>query len=105
MIGGSGNDTLVGGSAPGSSVMTGGDGANAFVFFRQIAGSARDVITDFNANDAVFIEGYGPGSAAGLQNVAIVGGGGLTLTLSDSTTITFSNLTNAQSLNGKIQYG
>ena len=105
MIGGSGNDTLVGGSAPGSSIMTGGAGANAFVFFKQLAGGANDIITDFNANDGVFIEGYGPGSAAALQSAASVGAGGLTLTLSDNTTITFSNLTNAQSLDGKIQYG
>ena len=105
MIGGSGSDTLIGGSAAGSTIMTGGDGADAFVFFKQAAGNARDIITDFNANDSVFIEGYGPGSASALQNAAVVGAGGLTLTLSDNTTITFSNLTSAQSLDGKIQYG
>jgi Ca2+-binding RTX toxin-like protein len=105
MLGGSGNDTLISGSAPVSTIMTGGNGADAFVFFKQLAGAAQDIVTDFNADDAVFIEGYGAGSAAALQNAAIVGAGGLTLTLSDNTTITFTNLTNAQSLDGRIQYG
>ena len=105
MVGGSGSDTLVAGSAPGSEIMTGGGGADAFVFFKQVAGGASDIITDFNANDAVYIEGYGPGSASALQAASTVTAAGLTLTLSDGTTITFSNLTDRSALNGKIQYG
>jgi len=111
MLGGTGNDTMLAGSAPGSTTMTGGGGTDVFVFFKQ-ASKGTDVITDFNANDSVFIEGYAStGSASALQNAATVagagaaGGAGLQLTLSDGTTVTFSNVTNAATLNGKIQYG
>jgi Ca2+-binding RTX toxin-like protein len=52
--------------------MTGGGGDNAFVFFHDAVGGAADIITDFNANDAVYIEGYGSGSAAALQAAAKV---------------------------------
>jgi Ca2+-binding RTX toxin-like protein len=106
MIGGSGNDTMVAGAGAGSTTMTGGAGNNAFVFFKQATGGASDVISDFNSNDSVDIEKYAStGSASALQNAATVGSGGVTLTLSDGTSVTFSNLTNAAALNGKIQYG
>jgi hypothetical protein len=85
--------------------MTGGAGSDAFVFFKQASGGAKDVIGNFTASDSVYIEGYGAGSAAALQNAATVGSGGVTLSLSDGTTVTFSNLTSASQLNGKIQYG
>ena len=94
MTAGSGNDTLIAGSAAGSTNMTGGSGADAFVFFKQAVGGAHDIITDFSQADSVYIEGYAAsGSAAALQQAATVGAGGLTLTLSDGTSVTFSNLT------------
>ena len=55
--------------------------------------------------NSIYIEGYAAGSAGALQSAASVGSGGLSLTLSDSTTITFSNLTDRTVLNGRIQYG
>jgi hypothetical protein len=86
--------------------MTGGLGSNDFAFFKQAAGGAKDVVTDFNSGDAVFIEGYSPTvSAATLLQNATVGAGGVTLTLSDGTSVTFSNLTSTAALAGKIQYG
>ena len=105
LIAGSGNDTLIAGSAPGSTTMTGGNGSDAFVFFKQAVGGAHDVINDFTAGDSVFIEGYGAGSAATLQNASSVSANGLTLTLSDGTTVTFSNLTSQHALDGHVQYG
>jgi Ca2+-binding RTX toxin-like protein len=105
LIAGSGNDTLIAGGALGSTTMTGGSGTDAFVFFRQAVGGARDAITNFAPNDSIYIEGYAAGSAGALLSAATPGPGGLTLTLSDSTTITFSNLTNTSSLIGRIQYG
>jgi Ca2+-binding RTX toxin-like protein len=104
LIGGSGSDTLIGAQG-GSRRMTGGGGDDAFVFFKRAIGGAADIIADFSAHDAVYIEGYGSGSAAELQRAATVGPGGLTLTLSDGTTITFSNLTDRSALNGRIHYG
>ncbi len=105
LIAGSGSDTLVAGAGPGSATMTGGSGSDTFVFFKQAAGGAKDVINNFTASDSVFIEGYGAGSAAALLQAATVGAGGVTLTLSDGTTVTFSNLTSTSALSGKIQYG
>jgi hypothetical protein len=107
LIGGSGNDTVINGSVlygSGSVTMTGGAGSNAFAFFKQNVGGAKDVITDFTANDTIYIQGYAPGSAAELQSNATVGADGLTLHLSDGTTVSFSNLTDPSQLNGKIQY-
>lgn len=105
LIAGSGNDTLVAGQGPGSATMTGGSGSDTFVFFKQAAGGAHDVVSNFTASDSVFIEGYGAGSAAALLQAATVGAGGVTLTLSDGTSVTFSNLTSTAPLSGKIQYG
>jgi Ca2+-binding RTX toxin-like protein len=105
MNAGSGNDTLIAGSAAGSTIMNGGSGSDAFVFFKQAAGGAHDIISNFTQSDSVYIEGYGAGSASALQQAATVGAGGLTLTLSDGTTVTFSNMTDPTQLNGKIQYG
>jgi len=105
MVGGSGNDTMLGGGA-GSVTMTGGAGLNVFAFFGTVAGGAKEVVTDFNSLDSVYIEGYSKtGSAAALLQSATVGAGGVTLTLSDNTTVTFSNLTSTATLAGKIQYG
>jgi Ca2+-binding RTX toxin-like protein len=105
LIAGSGADTLVAGSGPGSATMTGGSGSDTFVFFKQAAGGAKDVVNNFTPNDSVFIEGYAAGSAAALLQAATVGAGGVTLTLSDGTSVTFSNLTSPSQLSGKIQYG
>ena len=106
MIGGSGNDTMLAGAGAGSVTMTGGAGSNVFAFFKQAAGGAKDVVTDFNSSDSVYIEGYAStGSAAALLQSATVGTGGVTLTLSDGTSVTFSNLVSPATLVGKIQYG
>jgi len=103
MIGGSGNDTMLAGAGTGSVTMTGGAGSDVFVFFKNSV--ATDVVKDFTAGDSIFIEGYATtGSAAQLQSNATVSGAGVTLGLSDGTTVTFSNLTSASQLNGAIKY-
>ena len=43
-------------------------------------------------------------SLAGVEAHATSGAGGLTLTLSDNTTVTFANLTSVTQINGKIGY-
>ena len=102
MIAGSGNDTMISGTA---ATMTGGAGADVFAFFREATGGAADVVNNFSSSDSVYIFGFdSTQSASSLQADAIVSPAGVTLTLSDSTTITFSNMTSAAQLNGKILY-
>lgn len=92
LIGGSGNDTLVAGAA--SSTMTGGAGNNDFVFFRDHTAAAGNIniVTDFNSNDVVLLQGYGSGQAATALASAVTSSGSTTLTLSDNTKITFVGL-------------
>lgn len=106
MMAGSGNDVLVAGSAAGSTDMTGGSGSDIFAFFKQATGGAHDFVNNFNtATDSVFILNYDPsGSASSLQANATVNASGVTLNLSDGTTVTFTNLTSQAQLNGKILY-
>ena len=74
-------------------------------------GAAHITISDFTqSDDTIFMVGYSSANG-GLSNVianasgpALSGGTGLTLTLSDSTTVTFSNLTSLTQLQGKIGY-
>ena len=85
--------------------LTGGASGDLFTFFDESTQGQANVITDFASADAIYLIGYATtGSASSLQNSAIVNSSGVTLTLSDSTTITFSNLTNASQLDGRILY-
>jgi Ca2+-binding RTX toxin-like protein len=85
LIGGAGNDYLFGGS--GISTLTGGGGDNVFAF--GIAQGGDVTVSDFGAGDAVEL----------LNGVTITGQdttsdpGSLLVTLSDSTTVTFTGLT------------
>ena len=90
MVGGSGSDTLAAGA--GTDTMTGNAGNNMFVFTKAlIAGSApTDIVTDFNASsNSVLLAGYGASAAGAALATAASSGGNTTLTLSDSTKITF----------------
>lgn len=102
LVGGSGNDTILAGN--GSTTMSGGAGSNAFAFFDGSTGG-HDYITDFSSTDSLFLIGYASTqSAASLLSSATVGPTGVTLTLSDSTQITFTNLTSTTPLNNDILY-
>ena len=103
MIGGSGNDYLVVGGAPGAAILTGNAGADSFVFFRQAAGFGANTITDFgNGADALFIEGYGYGAnnagAGALGSSGQAVSGGVQLTLTGGATILFTNFSSAGAL-------
>ncbi|WP_428489814.1 beta strand repeat-containing protein [Rhodopila sp.] len=103
MQGGSGNDGFLAGS--GSDTMAGGAGSNSFAFFSAATSGAHDYITDFSPSDSLFLLGYAPGqSASSLLSAATEDSTGVTLTLSDETKITFTNLNSASSLNGEIMY-
>ena len=112
LIGGSGNDVFFSGA--GAETMTGGGGNDVFAFFHQTtalnAGGAQVTINDFNTADTIFMVGYDSTQSASTlfahaTGPAISGSGtGLTLTLSDNTTVTFTNLTSVTTLYGKIGY-
>ena len=105
LVGGSGNDTFSAGA--GTDTMTSGSGDNAFAFFAQSTDGKADVVTNWTTNDSLLLIGYSPaGSASSVVQNATDTSGGLTMTLSDNTTITFSNLTTSteSELNGHILY-
>jgi Ca2+-binding RTX toxin-like protein len=91
LVAGTGSDTFIGDPAAATSFVIGVGTANAGVHY---------VIADFNSNDSVFLGGTTP--AATLLNNAFVGAGGVSLTLDNGATVTFSNLTDTSSLNGRI---
>ncbi|MGA7799863.1 MAG: calcium-binding protein [Gammaproteobacteria bacterium] len=99
LAGGSGADTLIGGSGNdvlwagvGGDTMTGGAGSNAFNFVDHHAGS-NYVITDFTSNDVVNLIGYGANAATNALDSATTSGGSSVISLSDSTQITFLDVT------------
>ncbi|HET6607782.1 MAG TPA: hypothetical protein VFG62_13975 [Rhodopila sp.] len=102
LIGGAGNDYLYAGES--TDTMTGGGGDDQFIFSRSIVAGAApaDVITDFNANDQVYLLGYGSSEAANALAHATSNGGSTTLTLSDSTRITFQGVGSASALSGHL---
>jgi Ca2+-binding RTX toxin-like protein len=104
MIGGSGIDTMFAGA--GSGTLTGGANDDIFAFFNSATEGTNQRITDFGTgNDIVIFSGYSSvDSASSLVNNATVSGSGVIVGLSDGTTVTFSNLTAASQLNGKILY-
>jgi hypothetical protein len=98
IVGGSGGNVFVAGS--GADSFTGGAGADAFDFlskFTQGAGSTN-VISSLGSNDAVNLFGYDS-----TKSSSAVSGGSVTLTLSDSTKITFLNVSSLPTAN--IHYG
>jgi len=112
MIGGTGNNLFIAGAT--NQTIVGGGQTDIFGFLAgstSLQGGAHVTITDFNANnDIVLISGYtSTQSANSLLASAITpsntpGAQGVTLTLSDHTTITFSNLTSVTNLVNDIGY-
>jgi len=93
LLGGAGNDTLVSGT--GNNTLSGGAGSNSFVFANGEAGG-QDVITDFgsSAGNMVGLFGYGADAVqAALAGATDTAQGGSVISLSDNTTITFTDLT------------
>ena len=97
LTGGSGNDTFVTGS--GFESLTGGAGDNLFVIDASSVGGANITIADFGASAGNLYE------FSGFTGDPIVseteGSAGVTLTLSDNTTVTFLGETTA-GLNGHL---
>jgi Ca2+-binding RTX toxin-like protein len=104
LYGGSGNDVLAGGS--GDDVIAAGSGTDSIYtglgtdsvwFYKPVASDVKDTITDFDPNnDTLILQGYTS------HTVTSQAGAPLTITLSDSSTITFLNLTTSQAGSLKI---
>jgi Ca2+-binding RTX toxin-like protein len=105
VVGGSGNDTLIGGvTDAGTTTMTGGAGTNLFLFQHgNVNGS--DIITDLTASSGNLVDLFGYDSVVGggsrsAANAALAGatfsGGNTSITLADGTKITFDNTTVSQ---------
>ena len=80
--------------------MNAGAGSNLFLFVAGHTAGATDYITDSAANianDTFSFNNYGAAPTEGVN-----GSGQVTLTLSDHTTIVFTNLTSDSQLNGHI---
>ena len=120
LVGGAGNDSLIGsGSAAsilggagddiiavgsGSETIAGGAGADTFRFAHLSSGTRTDVIADFNISaDTLQLVGYNANEfATAIASAQLVRGnglpypadqpGGMQVTLSDNTKITFINL-------------
>ena len=83
----------------GSDTMTGNGGPDVYSFIKSATNGGKDFITDFNSNDGLFLTGYDSTKSAFSTSSS-----GLTLTLSDNTSITFTNLTDQSQLNGHYMY-
>ena len=86
MVAGSGRDTMA--ASVGTATMVGGSGADTFVFAKGSAGGI-DLLQNFSAQDQLTFYGYGSNAIASQQ----VSGGSLTITLTDNTRITLTNVT------------
>jgi Ca2+-binding RTX toxin-like protein len=98
LLGGVGNDTILGNS--GSATMAGGGGNNLFIFSN--GGASTDVISDFSAIDTVYLAGYGSAAAGDALAAAVTTTAGTTITLSDNTKITFTGVNSSAALQGHI---
>jgi Ca2+-binding RTX toxin-like protein len=95
IIGGFGADTFIGGS--GSSTFVAGTGANVFEFQAASVGGT-DVISQFNVNlDKIALSGYASTQASTAVAGQVNAGGSTTITLSDSTKITFLGVSRVDS--------
>jgi Ca2+-binding RTX toxin-like protein len=89
LYGGSGKDQMIAGS--GNDIFVGGSGKDTFTFINGSAGGT-DLILDFTKGDKAALSGYGPNAVADALASQTAGPGSVTITLSDSTKITFDDV-------------
>ncbi|GAW35550.1 bifunctional hemolysin/adenylate cyclase precursor [Roseovarius sp. A-2] len=102
--GGAGNDTLDGGA--GNDVLRGGIGADTFVF-RQSSGN--DGIADFGIEDSIALEaallGGGSPDAEDLRDISTLNDDGfLVLNFGNGDTLTFTGITNTDTILGDVSF-
>jgi Ca2+-binding RTX toxin-like protein len=86
----SGADTFF--ASTGNSTITGGSGPDSFVFTNGQSGGT-DLIQNFTSGpDTINLQGYGKNEVADALKSQTVTAGSVTITLSDSTKITFANV-------------
>jgi hypothetical protein len=95
MFAGTGNDTFV--AAKGGAAMVAGPGQDLFIFSNGAAGSANTILNFTQGQDHVAMFGYGTNAVADALANQTVAFGSSTITLADSTTITFEGVTNLHS--------
>jgi Ca2+-binding RTX toxin-like protein len=101
LIAGQGDQYISAGS--GSDTLVGGNGVTTFYFNSANGGpNANDFISNFSAIDLVVLQNYGPFAAAVAIAGATTAGNSTTLTLSDSTKITFVGVTSPAALNDHV---
>jgi len=89
IVGGWGNDRFVAGL--GDSTIMGGPGKDVYAFIKGASGG-HDIIWGFDSNDEIVLEGYGKGAVKAALSSQVQVSGGVQITLTDSTTVTFMGL-------------
>jgi Ca2+-binding RTX toxin-like protein len=89
IVGGWGDDRFVAGL--GDSTITGGPGRDVYVFINGSSGG-NDIVWNFDSNDEIVLQGYGKGAVKAALASQVQVGGGVQITLADSTTVTFMGL-------------
>jgi Ca2+-binding RTX toxin-like protein len=89
IVGGWGNDRFVAGL--GDSTISGGPGKDVYAFIRGSSGG-HDIIWGFDGNDRIKLEGYGGNAVKVALASQVQVGGGVQITLADSTQVTFMGL-------------
>lgn len=112
LIAGSGNDTLIGGNGQamlqagsGNDVLTAGHAGTEFDFIKGQAGGT-DIIQDFAgaSGNVIKLSGYDttPASIQSMLDHATIAGGSTTISLEDSTRLTFVGVTDLKAQNFKV---
>jgi Ca2+-binding RTX toxin-like protein len=97
MLGGTGNDFFLAGTA--NETLSGGGGYNDYIFLSGTA-TRVDTVTDFNpAKDVIGLFGYGTSADAAALASATTANGSTTVTLTDGTTIVLPGVTHLTSVN------
>ena len=101
-IAGSASDTLVAGAVAGTTSLL-GDGTDLFSFFQEAGGGSADLTVTFTSAASLLAARTGGSEPSVPEGPASVGSS-VTLTLSDNTTITLSDLTRASPSQGPIVF-
>lgn len=89
IVGGWGDDRFVAGL--GDSTIQGGPGRDIYAFVKGSSGG-HDIIWGFDSNDEIVLQGYGKAAVKAALASQVQVGGGVQITLADSTVVTFMGI-------------